>query len=80
MQACALQRTASCSSSGYEKKSPLNAKRLPYPKVSAGAVPVRAQRHVPDSIKTLRLAPGVRIVVVSPDFMKLVRGRAKRAV
>jgi hypothetical protein len=38
------------------KKNPLNAKRLPYPKVSARVAPLRAQRHVPDSIKTLRLA------------------------
>jgi SRSO17 transposase len=38
-----------------QKKRPLNAKRLPYPKVTARAGPVRAQRHVPDSITTLRL-------------------------
>lgn len=37
------------------KKTVLNQKRLPYPKVTCLAAARRVQRHVPDSISTLRL-------------------------
>ena len=36
------------------KKTPSSARNLPYPKVTPGGAPVRPQRHVFDSIPTLR--------------------------
>ena len=36
------------------KKTPLNQKYLPYPQITHLAGAQRAQRHVPDSIATLR--------------------------
>jgi hypothetical protein len=36
------------------KKTPLDQKRLGYPKITPRAAAQRAQRHVPDSIATLR--------------------------
>lgn len=38
------------------KKTALNQKRLPYPRITSLADARRAQRHVPDSIRTLRRA------------------------
>jgi SRSO17 transposase len=40
---------------GAPKKTLLQHKRLPYPKITSLAAAGRAQRHVPDSIPTLRL-------------------------
>jgi SRSO17 transposase len=42
-------------SQGGAKKTALNQKRLPYPKVTSLVAAGRVQRHVPDSISTLRL-------------------------
>jgi len=39
---------------GGSKKTPLDQKRLPYPKVTRRGAAQRTQRHVPDSIATLR--------------------------
>jgi len=50
------------------KKTPCFAKNLPYPKVSAREVPLRANRHVPDSIPTLRLAIA-RALAVQPEVL-----------
>jgi hypothetical protein len=36
------------------KKTSLNAKSLPFPKITSLGAVQRAQRHVPDSITTLR--------------------------
>jgi hypothetical protein len=36
------------------KKTPLDQKYLPYPKITPRAAAQRTQRHVPDSIATLR--------------------------
>jgi hypothetical protein len=36
------------------KKTPLDQKRLAYPKITPRAAAQRTQRHVPDSIATLR--------------------------
>jgi hypothetical protein len=38
-----------------QKKTALDQKRLPYPKVTSLAAAGRVQRHVPDSISTLRV-------------------------
>ncbi|WP_232478051.1 hypothetical protein, partial [Caballeronia calidae] len=38
-----------------QKKTALDQKRLSYPKVTSLAAARRVQRHVPDSISTLRL-------------------------
>jgi hypothetical protein len=43
------------------KKTLLDYKRLPYPRISALAAAGRAQRHVPDSISTLRTIIAARI-------------------
>ena len=48
------------------KKTPCFAKCLPYPKVSARVAPLRAARHVPDSIPTLRLAIARALAVRLP--------------
>ena len=48
------------------KKTPYFAKFLPYPKVSARVAPLRAARHVPDSIPTLRLAIARALAVRLP--------------
>ena len=65
-----LQRTRSWWLNGSlihpVKKTPHFAKYLPYPKVSARAVPLRANRHVPDSIPTLRLAIARALAVRLP--------------
>jgi hypothetical protein len=61
----ALRHTAFSCGSGSRtaalKKTPLNQKRLAYPKVTRRAAAGRVQRHVPDSIATLRylLARGI---------------------
>jgi hypothetical protein len=39
---------------GGSKKTPKSATHLPYPRTTCHAVPQRTQRHVPDSIATLR--------------------------
>jgi len=39
---------------GGSKKTPLDQKRLAYPKITSRAAAQRTQRHVPDSIATLR--------------------------
>ena len=55
---CVLRRTGSCWQTVLNmaalKKIPLNQKRLPYPQITHLAGAQRAQRHVPDSIATLR--------------------------
>jgi hypothetical protein len=55
---CVLQRTASCWQIVFSmvalKKTPLDQKYLPYPKITPRAAAQRTQRHVPDSIATLR--------------------------
>jgi hypothetical protein len=57
------QRLKAGGISGGKKTSP-NAKCLPFPKItSLGAAP-RAQRHVPDSITTLRLQLSVALAHV----------------
>ena len=44
------------------KKSLSNARRLPFPRISCPGEVRRAQRHVPDSITTLRIDPGIELV------------------
>jgi hypothetical protein len=44
------------------KKTPLDQKRLAYPKITLRAAAQRAQRHVPDSIATLRYILACAIV------------------
>jgi hypothetical protein len=55
---CVLPPTASCWQIVFNmaalKKTPLDQKRLPYPQITHLAAAQRAQRHVPDSIATLR--------------------------
>jgi SRSO17 transposase len=62
------------------KKRPLDAKRLPYPKASARAVPPRAQRHVPDSITTLRLELITKLARRLDNGNGVERRRRKKAV
>jgi hypothetical protein len=44
------------------KKTPLDQKRLAYPKITHRAAAQRAQRHVPDSIATLRYLLACEII------------------
>ena len=63
---CVLPPTASCWQTDLNiavlKKTPLDQKRLPYPKITRRAAAQRAQRHVPDSIATLRYLLACEIV------------------
>ncbi|CAB1369901.1 protein of unknown function [Denitratisoma oestradiolicum] len=64
MSPCALPLTPSCFTSALSmavKKTLLDHKRLPYPRITALAAAGRAQRHVPDSISTLRTLIAARI-------------------
>jgi hypothetical protein len=64
MQPCALPLMPSCfiiASAMAVKKTPLDHKRLHYPKITDLVAAGRAQRHVPDSIATLRVLIATRI-------------------
>lgn len=45
-----------------DKKTSLNARYLPFPRVTSHAAVQRAQRHIPDSITTLRILLGLRLM------------------
>ncbi|MGF6640934.1 SRSO17 transposase [Paraburkholderia sp. MM6662-R1] len=49
-------------SDGRDKKTSLNARCLPFPRITSPGAVQRAQRHVPDSITTLRILLGLRIM------------------
>ena len=49
------------------KKSCLDHKRLPYPKITPRGAAQRAQRHVPDSIATLRYLLACNIILRQLD-------------
>jgi len=47
---------------GRDKKTSLNARCLPFPRITSPGAVQRAQRHVPDSITTLRILLGQRLM------------------
>src|SRR5437870_13042563 len=63
---CALQPTVACWRNVLDmtalKKILLDQKYLPYPKITSRAAVQRAQRHVPDSIATLRFVLACNII------------------
>ena len=67
---CALPPMASCWQTGLNmaalKKTPLDQKCLAYPKITPRAAARRAQRHVPDSIATLRFRLACDIITQLP--------------
>ncbi len=69
---CASRPMASCSPNASTdtgpapKKTAYDAKRLPYPKITSRAVQRRAQRHVPDSIPTLRHRLSILLAALVP--------------
>ena len=61
------------------KKTSLNAKCLPFPKITSLGAVQRAQRHVSDSITTLRLEPDP--VTWTPRSTKsVIHGRLVRSL
>jgi len=59
------------------KKTSFNAKCLPFPKITSLGAVQRAQRHVPDSITTLRRYLGVALASALGHCPQCHRGKPK---
>ena len=63
--------------SAGQKKTPQDAKNLPYPRITSLAAAQRTQRHVPSSITTLRLLIAAALLKTLPQCPCCLRANAR---